>query len=217
MRGSGFLTGPGLIVFRQEPRPALSSNWSRSAQPLPTPFSSCQADQVIYDASALAEALGVLLAAYVFGFDLVRRRIDKMDELLEKGEGWEDIPGPFLAEARAAARRTGAFLPFAYELAVAPLVVVAVYIPVTVDILAGLDTTKPYDPARATVVLLVLAFVGLGVWQAKRVKRLRWLRKWYRGHADWARREFEESRQRLEEAVRKGRDQEAAEQSDGDS
>lgn len=156
-----------------------------------------------YDAPALAEALGVLLAAYVFGFDLVRRRVYEMDELIEKGDGWEDMPGPFPAEARASARRTGAFLPFAFGLAIAPLVVVAVYLPVVVDIFAGLDPKKPYDPAAATIILLVLAFVGLGLWQVKRVRRLLRRRDWYRQHIGMARAEVEARRQGHEERTGK--------------
>lgn len=118
-----------------------------------------------------------------------------MDEFMEKGDGWEDIAGPFPDEARAAARRTGSFLPFAYGLTVVPGLVVVVYVPVVIDILADLSTTRPYDPAKATIVLLVVAFAGLGFWQAKRVKRLRWLRNWYRKEEEWGKRQLEEMRQ----------------------
>lgn len=139
------------------------------------------------DAAALAQSLGVLLAVYVFGFDLTRRRLDEIDEL-QAGEGWEDMPGPMVDEARAARRRARRLMPLAFGFAIAPFIVVLVYLPVVIDVIKRVDVDRPYNAARATVVLLELAFFGLGVWQCVRARDLVQNWKWYRQHEEWSKR-----------------------------
>lgn len=152
------------------------------------------------EAMGLAQSLGVLIAVYVFVVDLLRRRLDEMEEL-KKGEGWEDIPGPMVEEAQAAERRASDLLRIAWGFAVAPILIALIYSPVIVDIITGVDWDRPYEPAKATLVLLEVSLLALGAWQISQARAMGRLRSWYRERKQWSIKALDDERASVKAAA----------------
>jgi hypothetical protein len=118
------------------------------------------------DASTLLDALGALLAAYGFFFtattDLFTPlAIQKPAVIAQKPLQW--------AEDRTKLKdgRTTAHL-----LALAPTVIVVVFCSVFIEIVEGIDLSRPYSPLKMALAIVLLFWSGLSIAMWWRVGRI---------------------------------------------
>jgi hypothetical protein len=157
----------------------------------------------VTNSGALLEALGILLAAYLFLLERTQASQDAAAQLHRRTVDDVNSLGATARDAVISAANLRDSTILLAGLAVAPALVALVFLPVGVEIVRGVDPSSDYDAVKAAVLLLEAIWIGLAVWLGRRAVRLARLAMWARGEATYRVRVQEEHFAVIREELRR--------------